>query len=68
MAVVTIEDGTLAIEVGLVFNISVVFLSTYFLFRQYRQIIRRLACQSIGNAHLTARCTSLFLISPQMEM
>jgi hypothetical protein len=41
MAVVSIEYGTLAIEVDLVFNFFVVFLSTYFFFRQYNQIIRR---------------------------
>ncbi len=34
MAVAGIEHGTLKIEVGLVFNFAVVFLSTYFLFRQ----------------------------------
>jgi hypothetical protein len=32
MAVASIEYGTLAIEVGLVFNFAVVFSSTYFLF------------------------------------
>jgi hypothetical protein len=34
MAVFGIEHGTLKIEVGLVFHFAVVFLSTYFLFRQ----------------------------------
>jgi hypothetical protein len=33
-SVSTIEYGTLAIEVGLVFNFAVVFSSTYFRFRQ----------------------------------
>jgi hypothetical protein len=33
MVVVSIEYGTLAIEVGLVLNLAVVFSSTYFLFR-----------------------------------
>jgi hypothetical protein len=38
--VITLEYGTLAIEVGLVFIFAVVFLSTYLL-AKYRQIIRR---------------------------
>jgi hypothetical protein len=42
MAVVSIENGTLAIEViyifGLVFNFAIVFLSMYFLFSKVQTI------------------------------
>ncbi len=44
----SIEYGTLAIEVGSVFNFAVVFSSMYFISAKNRQIIRRLprlACQ-----------------------
>ncbi len=36
MAVASINYGTLAIVIGLVFNFAVVFLSTYFLFLTYQ--------------------------------
>ncbi len=57
--VITLEYGTLAIEVGLDFNFAVVFLLTQFLFCQVQRNYQAIG-MSIGQAHRTLRCASQF--------
>jgi hypothetical protein len=57
MAVASIEYGTLAIEVGLVFNFAVVFSSTYFLF-----CLEKTDYKAIGMSLGKARRTGSFYL------
>jgi hypothetical protein len=59
MAVVSIEKGTLAIQVGMAFNFAEVFLSMCCLFRQEQTKYWAIG-MSIGKAHQTDGRASLF--------
>jgi hypothetical protein len=67
MAVVSIEYGTLAIEVCLLFNFAVVFSSTYFLFRQEQTNYLAIG-MLIGKAHRTVSVRFPVLCWEELEM